>query len=242
MKLTVGPIPVWFNRHSGLDAQFLQMCRAAPITFTEAGQANDDCWNADHYEIVLGKDTRGDLFNRAASLTLMNQFYPPDVMINTSDFGLENRPVRAGDRVLQRIRILQIAGRPVYEILTVNEITKVIQEDRRAGFTYATTTIHSEIGEFAPTVEWRENGEVVLVINVLSRAAPGASAFARWFTRRMQLRAHRLSIQNFLSLLRLRPASARRETFPAELLPAGMLLAAFLLLVTSVISLSRGRK
>ncbi len=238
MTYTAGAIPVWFNRHRELDAECLQAWREAPLTFAP-DQVIDDQFNADHYEIVLGRDTTGNLFTRAAMITMMNQFYPPDVMINTSDFSLENRAVQVGDRVFQRIHIFQVAGKPILDILTMNEITRVIQEPRRAGFTYTTTTVHNEIGEFSPVVEWRENGEVVLRMDVLSRTLPGASALSRWLNRRMQLRAHRLSIQNFLTLLRLRPVSAPRDPFPVELLPVGMLLAAFLILVTATINLFR---
>lgn len=240
MTYTAGAIPVWFNRHRELDAECLQAWRESPLTFAP-DQVIDDQFNADHYEIVLGRDTTGNLFTRAAMITLMNQFYPPDVMANASDFGLENRSVQVGDRVLQRIHIFRVAGRPVFELLTMNEITRVIQEPRRAGFTYTTTAVHNEIGEFSPAVEWHENGEVVLRIDVLSRTLPGASALSRWLNRRMQLKAHRLSIQNFLTLLRLRPISVKRDAFPVELLPVGMLLAAFLLLVSATINLVRGQ-
>ena len=54
-------------------------------------------------------------------------------MLNTSDFQLEDRPVRSGDRVVQRIRLLLAWNRPVLEVLTMNEITEVIDEPRRKG-------------------------------------------------------------------------------------------------------------
>jgi uncharacterized protein (UPF0548 family) len=238
MTYPAGSIPVWFNRDRQLDAQYLSAWREAPVTY-DPDQVVDHHWNADHYETVLGKDGSGSLFERAAVITLMNQFYPPDVLVTTSDFGVEKRPVQVGDRVLQRIRLFQIAGRPIYDVLTLNEITEVVQETRRVGFTYNTTSIHSEIGEWSSVVEWRGNGEVVLVIDVISRALPGAAAVARWFTRRMQLRAHTLSVQNFQALLRLRPASPQRDTFPAEILPVGLLGTAFLLLLAAVFSLGR---
>lgn len=238
MTYPAGSIPMWFNHNRALDTQMLQAWRGVPLTYNP-DLVIDHHWNADHYEIVLGKDTSGNLFNRASMITLMNQFYPPDVMVTTSDFGNMKRPVRLGDRVLQRIRIFQVAGHPVFEVLTMNEITEVIQEARRVGFTYSTTSIHSEIGEWSPKVEWRDNGEVVLVIDVVSRVLPGTSAIARWFTRRMQLRAHKLSIHNLLSLLRLQSAPSQRSTFPAELLPVGMLASAFLLLLATVFSLGR---
>lgn len=240
MTNTNGSVPVWFNRHRNLDSGYLQAWREIPLTHGP-DQTIDHHWNADHYEVILGKDSTGDLYERAAMLTLLNQFYPPDVMIHTSDYGLENRPVRVGDRVIQHIHIFRIAGKPVFDVLTMNEITRVIEETHRTGFTYTTTAIHNEVGEYSPTVTWHENGEVVLSIDVLSRSLPGASAFSRWFTRRMQLRAHRLSIHNFLTLLRLKPISAPRSAFQVDLLPVGMLLTAFLVLVTAALNLGQRR-
>ena len=110
----------------------------------------------------------------------------------------------------------------------------MIQENRRVGFTYTTTSMHSEVGEWSPAVLWRDNGEVALVIDVVSRTKPGASAISRWFARRMQLRAHEMSIQNFLGQLSLRPVTVRSETFPAEILPVGVLAAALLLLAAAL--------
>lgn len=230
--------PIWFGQGRANDGRYLDRWRQAPLTYSPA-QELDHHWNVDHYEIVLGHDQSGDLFRRAARLTLTNQFYPPEVMLTTSDYSRGNRQVQAGDRVLQRIRTLQIGGKAILEVLTMNEITEVIREDRRAGFTYTTTAAHSEIGMWAPTVEWRENGEVVLLIDVISRAQPGASAFSRRITRRMQLRAHRLSIANFQTLLNGGPRSAQRARFSAELLPASLLITAFLLILAAALGYSR---
>jgi uncharacterized protein (UPF0548 family) len=230
--------PIWFGQGRADDGRYLDRWRNAPLTYS-ADQELDHHWNVDHYEIVLGKDQTGDLFQRAARLTMTNQFYPTEVMLTTSDYSRMNRAVQAGDRVLQRIRLFEIAGRSILEMLTMNEITDVVYEERRAGFTYTTTAAHSEIGEWTPMVEWRENGEVVLVISVVSRAQPGASALSRRFARRMQLRAHRLSITHFLTLLNGGPRSLRRPHFSAELLPAGLLATAFLLVVAAALGFNR---
>jgi len=238
MAYQAGSIPVWFGRGCESDAQYLQAWREAPVTYNPDQVVNHH-WHADHYEIVLGKDETGSLFNRAATITLMNQFYPLDVMYSTSDFGLKNRLAQVGDRILQRIRIFQIAGRPIFEVLALNEISEVIQEPRRVSFVYTTTTVHSEIGEWSASVEWRDNSEVALVIDVVSRALPGTSTPVQKFFRRMQLRADKLCIHNFKALLRLQSSSAQRKTFPTEILPVGLLAAAFLLLFSVVFSFGR---
>jgi uncharacterized protein (UPF0548 family) len=234
-------VSIWFGHGRQFDAHLLSTLKEAPLTYS-AEQELDHNWNVDHYEIILGYDTTGDLFRRAVRQTMNNQFYPPEVMVTTSDFGLENRPVRTGDRVLQRIRIFMLGKLPLLEVLTVNEITQVIQEERRAGFTYTTTSAHSEIGEWSPIVEWRENGEVVLVISVVSRSRPGASEYTKRFTRRMQLRAHKLSIESYLAKLKGNAPQRQKQAYPADLLPVGMIALAFLLLVSAVLGITLGSK
>ncbi len=236
MIVQEGAKSVWFGRGSKNDARFLQDWRGAPLTYSPE-QDLDENWFVDRYEIILGMDPSGALFQRAARLALHNQFYPPQVMTTVSDFNLVGRSVQTGDRILQRIRVLLYHGRPVMEVLTMNEITQVIDEPRRAGFTYTTTSAHSEIGEWSPTVEWRENGEVALVIGVVSRSRPGASLFTRRLTRQMQLRAHQLSIQNFLAQLHGVPAPASNEPHAAtaaSLLPLALLASALILFVSLI--------
>ncbi len=233
-------VAVWFGKGRQNDAQLLQEWRTAPLTYTPE-QDLDENWNVDRYEVILGQDASGNLFRRAAQLTLRNQFYPPEVMSSVSDFGLVGRSVQPGDRVVQRIRIFQYRGIPILEVLTMNEITHVVDEPRQAGFTYTTTTAHSEIGEWSPLVEWRENGEVALVINVVSRSYPGSSSFSRRFTRRMQLRAHKLSIENFLAQLSgtvYRPPEPGVST-TVSLMPVAMLGAALLLFLYSILGWKR---
>ena len=240
MAVQQGAISVWFGAGRQKDGQYLQKWRSTPLTYSP-DQNLDENWNLDRYEVILGQDPSGNLFQRAARLTLHNQFYPPEVMSSASDFGLDKRSVQPGDRVLQRIRVLQYRGLPILEVLTMNEITEVIQEPRRAGFTYTTTSAHAEIGEWSPTVEWRENGEVALVINVVSRARPGVSRYSRSFARRMQLRAHKLSIRSFLDSL-----SGPRYISPAQqpstlagLLPVAMLVTATLLFLYTILGFGR---
>lgn len=225
-----GGVPVWFGAGRQNDVELLIAWRDAPLTYSP-DQELDSNWYADRYEIILGKDQSGELFRRAAGLLRKNQFYPPEVLTATSIFGLAGRPVQPGDRVIQRIRVFQIQTLPVLEVLTMNEVTQVIEEPRRVGFTYTTTAAHSEIGEWSPSILWRENGDVVLLIEVVSRARPGASQYSSRFTRKLQLRAHKIAIQNFQALVSGRPRLAPRDNAVPSLLPVGMLLLAILLLL-----------
>ena len=228
MNLPSSGVPSWFGNAKN-DAMYLEQWRGAPLTY-RAGPALDENWNVDRYEVLLGVDPSGQLFKRAAQVAMRNRFYPPQVMLSTADYQLANREVQTGDRVLQRIRVLMMGSRAVLETLTLNEITEVVDEPRRKGFTYTTTGVHSEIGEWSPMVVWRDNGEVVLVIEVVSRSAPGASLLARRITRWMQLRAHRLSILNFCGLMYGDRRSVPQPAFvPPELVPVAMLALAGLL-------------
>ena len=239
MGIPNNAVAVWFGSEQS-DAQYLNLWRNAALTYS-ADQPIDSEWHVDRYEVVLGTDPSGQLFERAGLLALRNRFYPPHVMVNTSDFQQEDRPVRSGDRILQRIRILSAWERPLLELLTMNAITEVIDEPRRKGFTYTTTAVHSEQGEWSPCVEWRENGEVVLIIMVISNTRPGASRLARRLTRWLQLRAHRLSIANFKDMLRgysLHHAP-QDEFVPSRVVPAGVLAIATLLFFGMIWNINR---
>ena len=228
-----GGVPSWFGNPKQ-DAIYLEQWRSAPLTYTP-GQPIDQYWNVDRYEVLLGVDPSGQLFKRAARVAMRNRFYPPQVMANTSDYQLANRDVQLGDRVLQRIHLLTLGQQAVLDTLTLNEITEVIDEPRRKGFTYTTTTVHSEVGEWSPTVVWRENGEVILIIEIVSRSRPGSPRLSARLMRWLQLRAHHLSILNFRSLLSGDRYGAPQPAFlPPELAPVGMLALALVLFTLAV--------
>lgn len=227
-------LPVLFGRGRQQDAYYLKAWRDAPITYAAESATGAD-WSADRYEVILGSDATGKLFEKAATLALYNRFYPREVMTAVSDYSLEGRAVRAGDRILQRVPIFEYEGRPLLEMLSMNEVSEVIQEPRRAGFTYITTAAHSEVGEWSARVEWRENNEVVLIIEVVSRVRASGLDFIQRFGRQMQLRAHRLSIENFLAQLKDEPARLS-EPFAWSLprmAPAALVLVSFLLLFSA---------
>jgi len=242
MKPSNGSATSWFGNPRN-DQVYLDAWRSAPLSYAP-GQPIGAGWNVDRYEVLLGNDSSGKLFSRAARITLHNRFYPPHVMINTADYDEEDRTVQVGDCVLQRIRILSMGRRPVLETLTLNKITEVIDEPRRKGFTYATTNIHKEVGEWSALLEWRENGDMVLVIEVASMPRPDLSPLARRITRLLQLRAHQLSIQNFRALLSGDRVNIENqpEFIPARVLPVGMLLLALGLLALALRGLNRRGK
>jgi uncharacterized protein (UPF0548 family) len=124
-------------------------------------------------------------------------FYPETLMHHVSDFSRENRWLRVGDRLVQRIHGFRPFGIPILDGITMNEIYAVIDEPRRKGFTYVTTQAHSERGEWSPTVEWRASGDLYLTIHVLSRLAYDVPAWQLRRIRKLQTGAHRQGIEAF---------------------------------------------
>lgn len=175
------------------DEQYLDQWRGAPLTY-QRGQKVDESWHTDHDEYVFGGKGLAyeETFKRAADLLLRYQLYPPSLMTHVSDFSRENRKMRVGDRVLQRIR----SSMRLLEGLTLNEVVEVIDRPSRAGFTYIATEAHGEMGEFSVLVE-RRSDHLRLTIDTVSRTRPEFPFFLRWYARRLQKHAHKQGLLYF---------------------------------------------
>ena len=121
-------------------------------------------------------------------------------MRHTSDFGIEGRQMRVGDRLVQRIPVITIFGLPGVDVMTMNEITDVRTSERRAGFSYITTQAHSEEGEWSVDLEWRDDGALWLTMDALSRPSPREPRLIHPLMRFMQRRSHRRGIAAFRAL------------------------------------------
>jgi len=226
----------FFGRGRLSDPHYLAAWQSAPLTYNKE-QELDQNWNFDHYEVVLGNDTDGALFKHASVLALSGQLLPASVAITSSNFSLEQRAIQAGDRVLLRIRLFEIAGRPILEALTMNEVTKIVQEENQVEVTYTTTAVHSIIGEWTIGVERRDLDEVVLVMSAISRDRPGMPKLLRCYNRRMQLRGHQLSIAHFRKLLNVESQSNSRRNIAIEALPAALFTLALLFLTAAALDI-----
>lgn len=185
----------WFPRAHN-DSRYLRLWRDAPLTY-QAGQPLDSTWQVDKYTARLGADTSSQLFERAANALMRYRFYPASVMRPISDFDLEQRGLRLGDRIVQRLHILRLGDMPLLDVLTMNEVTAVVEEDRRRGFTYTTTACHAEMGEWTALVEWLATGEVRLEMRAVSKPGPRLWGAAHGLARRLQLRAHQHGLAAF---------------------------------------------
>lgn len=189
----------WFD-DGCCDVKYLDIWHNVPLNFQPSMAATGE-WERNHYKCVLGRDESGMLFQTAADRLMQYQFYPDDVMVHYGDFDLEERRARMGDRIIQRIRILRPFGWPVLDAVTMTEITAVVDEPRRVGFTYATTASHATQGEWTALLHWRDDNSVVLTIDAVSRPNPEEPARNHSFMRRLQQRAHRRGLEHFARLI-----------------------------------------
>lgn len=185
----------WFPRAPD-DGRYLRLWREAPLTY-QTGQALDLTWQVDDYAVTLGADRTSHLFDRAANALMRYRFYPAEVMRAISDFQLERRWLRPGDRIVQRLHIFRLLDLPLLDVVTMNAITSVVDEDRRKGFTYTTTQCHAEQGDWTALIEWHTSGEVTLTLHAVSRPGPRLPIWAHGLARRLQLRAHQRGLAAF---------------------------------------------
>lgn len=195
MKLFTTAKLDWFD-DGCCDVKYLDVWNDAPLSY-EPGQPIDDSWHVDEYELSLGLDADGRLFRKASDLLMRYHFYPYDVLNHTSDFSLWDRWAQVGDRIVQRIHLFSLFGKPVVDVLAMNEVRQVITEPRRYGFTCVTVDNHIEQGEWTACLEWREDNELILTVKSISRPVPQEPIRNHGFLRARQKSAHQRGLQHF---------------------------------------------
>lgn len=188
----------WFGAGPS-EADLLARWRDVPL---QAFDIEHGDWHSDGHTVVLAERADAVLFACAADALMRYQFYPPSVMHHGSDAALAGRPLRPGDRIVQRIHVIRLFGLPVVDVLTMNVVTDVVDTPRCKGFTYATTEQHSEQGTWSAAVEWRDDDALVVHMRAVSRARPRERRWLRPFMRRLQRRAHRLGLATFAEQVR----------------------------------------
>ncbi len=185
----------WFD-DGCCDVKYLDEWDGVPVNYWP-GQAVGEGWHTDRYELNLGRDTSGRLFQIAAGRLMSYQFYPEDILQHVSDFGLNERWPRPGDRIVQRIHVCTLAGRPVLDVIGMAQIESVCDEPRRAGFRYVTVATHVEQGEWSAYVTWNEQDEVRLTVQAISRPVPEEPARNHKFIRAWQKKGHEQALARF---------------------------------------------
>ena len=189
----------WFD-DGCCDVKYLDIWNGTALSY-QPGQAIDASWHVDSYELALGLDEDGRLFRKAADRLMRYQFYPPDVLSHVSDFGLWNRWAQVGDRIVQRIHLFSLFGKPVVDVIAMNEVRQVITEPRRYGFTYVTVETHVEQGEWSACLEWASDNQLRLTVKAISRPTPEEPARNYNFMRTLQKSAHQRGLQYFKQLV-----------------------------------------
>ena len=112
------------------------------------------------------------LFQTAVSLLKQYEFYPKDIVSVFGDHNVYRRQIEVGDRIVHRVHVFQLRGWHILDAIAMTEVVNVINEPRSYGITYATVDTHVEQGEWTAIVKWKNNNDVVLEINSLSRPVP----------------------------------------------------------------------
>ncbi len=200
----------WFGSAND-DKRFLDLWRDVPPS--DVPTHPDDTWHRDQYEYVLAKaDADGTIFERAADVLLTYRYYAPQTLTITSDFGLADRLMQPGDRIVQRIPFLALGSVRVIDVMAMNVVEQVWWDGHRAGFVVLTTVEHPEQGRWHAEVTRSEAGRVVLTIDAVARPHERESKMIHSYVRWRQKRAHRAGWANFSQLMGLPLAYQRMHS------------------------------
>lgn len=177
--------------HFYSNQKYFQKWNNEKLSFKNGDEKNSAGWFIDHYEVMIGHDETGIIFNKACDQLMRYRFYPETILSFESDFKKENRWVKTGDRILQRIHVI----RPVVDVLTMNEISEVVNEANMKGFEYVTTVKHGEIGKWSVKLEWKEDKNIIIKIHSVSKPGRALPGFLHSWVRRFQLKAHKKGIE-----------------------------------------------
>lgn len=151
----------------------------------------------DDKSYYLGKDAP-DTFEAIADRMICGNYYPPDCIVFHGAFRSENRPLRVGDRVVQRARILPFLHNPA--AWSVVEIFRAERSGEACAVGYVTTKAHHGRGIWL--AELTRNGGK-LNLRVRSTASPNSWLF--WLglpvARFLQVRARVRAVAEFRKLV-----------------------------------------
>ncbi|KAA3655069.1 MAG: DUF1990 family protein [Chloroflexi bacterium] len=185
----------WFD-DGCCDVKYLDMWNDMQLNYVP-GQKTDGNWYSDHFEHRIGHDPEGKLYKTAVALLQQYEFYPKDSIAVVGDHNVYRRQIEVGDRIVHRVHVFQFRGHPILDAIAMTEITKVVNEPRRYGITYATVDKHVEQGEWTAMVTWQQNNDVVLTIDSLSRPVPNEPVRNYNFLRSLQKNAQRRGVEHF---------------------------------------------
>ncbi len=199
MSLITSATLSWFD-DGCCDVKYLDKWQDAPLSFAP-GQVTNSNWYSDSYEKVIMPQANGRSFSKAADLLLRYQFYPDHILSFTSDFKREGRRLHQGDRIVQRFHLLRLLGRPILDVLSMTEVSEVIDGPDRIGFSYVTVAPHVAQGKWQVAMRWQESGALLLTINSVLRPNPEEPAGNHSLIRYYQRQAHHHGLRHFTRLV-----------------------------------------
>lgn len=200
MRLFTTAVLEWFG-DGCCDVKFLDIWNDTPRTYLSS-QANDSRWQTDHYEALLSANCDQEQFQKAADLLMGYRFYPPSILTALGDFNLaDERWLTVGDRIVQRIHVIRLLGKPILDLLSMAEVSQAITEPRHCGFTCVTVAPNVVQGEWSACITWRENSDLVLKVDTQFRPSPQEPAYNRALMGHLMQKAHRSGVTHFKQLL-----------------------------------------
>lgn len=173
----------------------LRACEGATKTWdpTSGGKRPFVCWD-DDFTYELGLDPDGSIFTSLSERALSGNYYPQKVIQFYGEWIAEDRLLRPGDRVLQRIPLLPFAPWPVLWSLAEIYIAEATETECTVG--YVTTTRH--FGRGIWRAKFANVGDTV-TLNVKATAGPGSFWF--WLglpvARYLMVRARLKAVESF---------------------------------------------
>jgi uncharacterized protein (UPF0548 family) len=181
----------WFSRKIDLYT-VLDRWREAGSNY-EPGRPVDKSWYVDRYEVALGTSEEDALFDKAVRRLFQYAYYPESFVAVAATFIRDERPPEAGERIVQRVRV--IPG--ILDAVTMNIVSSVWQEPDRKGFALITSEQQYESGEWTASVVRNPDGEVLLLVTVVSKPSKRLLFPGRVFARALQKHAHSLALKTF---------------------------------------------
>jgi len=186
----------WFSRKIDLYEVLDQWCGIG--SNYEPGRPVDKSWYIDRYEVALGPSDENALFDKAVRRLFSYAFYPESFVAIAGAFIRDERPPEAGECIVQRVRV--IPG--ILDAVTMNIVRSVWQETDRQGFTLVTSEQQYETGEWTASIVRNPDGEILLLVSVVSRPSKRLPLPGRVFARALQKHAHSLALRTFRNAVR----------------------------------------
>jgi len=189
---------VWFSKKVDLYA-ILDQWRNEVSNYNPDDTAANT-WYVDNFEVALGTSDDHTLYDRAVRRLFRYRYYPDSVLKAEASFIRDDRPPEPGDQIAQRIKVIPF----FLDAVAMNIVHSVWRKPDNSGLTIITSEKHYEVGEWTATISRKPDGEIALIVCVISRPRNRFPFIARVFGRILQKRAHRLAWRSFALALRER--------------------------------------